>query len=82
MVEALRLEKINGDQRYDIVFNSTKTGKRSCIKTARRLNKLPRQLKEENVTSTVHENNCKGFESVLSCTLNNKGLKWVRIGNM
>jgi len=82
VVETLKLEKITGDQRYDIIFSSTKAGKRQCTKTARRLNKPPKELKDQNITSTLHTKSCKESEKVLSCTLNNVGLKWVSTGNM
>jgi len=83
VVETLELEDITGDQRYDIIFNSTKEGKRKCAKTAKRLNNLPKQLKDQNITSTLHTKSCNKFEKVLSCTLNNAGLKWVSsTGNM
>ena len=62
-----------------MLFNETKTGRRRCTKTAKKLNDLPEGLQMRNITSTVHTENCKEYD--LSCTLNFEGLKWVRRSN-
>ena len=65
-----------------MIFNRTKSGRRQCSKAANKLNKLPGELRRQNVTATVHTENCTETEKLLSSTLNLEGLKWVRKGSI
>ena len=82
MKEALRLELDNTDQEYVVIFNRTKAGRRQCSKAANKLNRLPKELLRQNVTATVHTENCRETEKLFSSTLNFEGLKWVRKGSI
>ena len=77
MEEVLKLENINEDQKYAVIFNSTK-GEKHCNRTAKRLKRLPPKLRDKNVDGTVHTESCMETEKLISATLNLNGLKWVR----
>lgn len=67
---------------YIARFKQTKGGKRQCNKTAKRLRKLQKHLKNDTVSSMLHTQNCTGPEKVLYCTLNFQALGWVRKDNV
>ena len=75
--EVLKLENINEDQKYAVVFNKAK-GEKHCSSTAKRLKRLPQKLMDKNVDGTVHTESCMEAEKIMSATLNLNGLKWVR----
>ena len=82
MKEVLKLENINEDQKYSVIFNGTK-GEKYCRKTAKWLKKkrLPQKLMDKNVNGTVHTESCKATEKFISATLNLNGLEWVRLSS-
>ena len=80
--EVLKLELDNKDQEYIVLFNRTTSGRHQCSKAVNKLNELPKELRQLNVTATVHKWNCTDSEIFLSSTLNLEGLKWVRKGSI
>ena len=82
MEEVLKLELDNEDQKYIVLFNRTTSGRRQCSKAVNKLNKLPKELRQLNITATLHKWNCTDSEKFLSCILNLEGLKWVRKGSV
>ena len=55
-----------------------KRGERLCNVVVKKLTKLPRRLKRRGINGKVHINNCRQEIKLLACTLNPKGLEWVR----
>ena len=79
--EILKLENINEDQKYVVIFNRTK-GEKHCNRTAERLKRLPQRLMDKNINGTLHTESCMKTEKFISATLNLNGLKWVRPSSM
>ena len=80
--EVLKLENINEDQKYAVIFNRTK-GEKYCSKTAKWLKKKrrPQKLMDKNINGTVHTESCKATGKFISATLNLNGLEWVRLSS-
>ena len=77
MEEIFKLENIDKFQKYAVTFDGTKR-EEQCSRTAKRLNRLPQQLIDQDINGTVHTESCMETEKFISATLNLNGLKWVR----
>lgn len=75
--EIFKLENIDEFQTYAVIFDGTRR-QEQCSRTAKRLNRLPQQLIDQDINGTVRSENCMETEKFIAATLNLNGLEWVR----